>query len=126
MITAPEYTCGRSELDSPSIPIAERTSFTGPRIRKIDLFGIPFFPAIPTHSSLVWECHSPIDHLSLWNGGQQKIQTIAISTRDSHLHLISDLNYSNQRITKLDLLTKNDCTLLFVHPSVPSNLSLDS
>lgn len=122
-ITSPEYSCGRPELDAPSIPVTERTPFAGPRIRKLDVLGTPLFPLVPSHYSVIWEYkRTHIDNLVLWwnkdGETQDRVANVAVFTRDNYLHLINDRNYSLQRISELDVMIKNDYSLLCVHPSV--------
>ena len=63
----PEYSCGRSELDTPSIPVTDRVTVEGPRIRLVDVFGTSLFPLIPPPASPLGTCEqSDILDMAIW------------------------------------------------------------
>lgn len=62
-----DYSCGHSELDPPTIPVSDRVTVEGPRIKLLDLFGIPLFPLIPPPARTLGMCEqSDVIQFAVW------------------------------------------------------------
>lgn len=62
----PDYTCGREELDAPSIARSQRCPLPGPRVAHIDVFGMPLFPLVPPFPAELAALDGPVRGLSVW------------------------------------------------------------
>ena len=113
-VTRPEYTCGREELDAPSIPSVQRTTLEGPRIKRLDVFGVPFFPLVPPPSlSSLMTLNEPIHHMAIWE------KNLVFVKGDIKLQMVSEANRQLQRTIRLEIMEKVHSSLLAIHPSKP-------
>lgn len=133
VVVQPDYTCGREELDAPSIPRSQRIPLPGPRITHIDVFGMPLFPLVPPFPAELARADTPVRALAVWCGlpgavtcrdGLAAVLLAAVTPTPSMELRLFSRTAEPPRVVPLDVLAQNYCPgfpgfpVLAMHPAV--------
>ena len=136
VVVQPDYTCGREELDAPSIPRAQRILLPGPHITHIDVFGMPLFPLVPPFPAELAAADAPVRALRVWcvsagavtcRDGLAAVLVSAAAPKPSMELRIFARTAEPPRVVPLDVLAQtgfsgfsdfSDSPVLAMHPSV--------
>ena len=129
VVVQADYTCGREELDPPTIPRSQRIPLPGPHIRHLDVFGMPLFPLVPPFPAELAVAETPVRMLRVWSGlagrvtcrdGMAAVLLSSVSPANSAELRFFKKTAGVQRTVSLDLLARNHFPVLCMHPTVPS------